>query len=187
MALIKNTISKSLGDLQIYIKCDILLLSYVGGGVMRFDTDSIIQTKRALYGGHIVSFQTQEEMVEEMAKIVTAERRANLLFWRATAMDDPKESKEWEEKLRTELEPYYEAVRAELERQVKACEKLPFYRRHIVQISAQEYPKAIEAGLRATESDLEPVNTFPVNVHIFLDVKKNQARGHTDSGHTVSR
>lgn len=163
------------------------MLSYVGGGLMRFDTDSIIQTRRALYGGNIISFQTQEEMVEEMAKIVTAERRSNLLFWQATAMDDQTEREEWEEKLRTELEPFYEAVRAELERQVKACEKLPFYRRHIVQISAQEYPQVIEAGLRAIKSDLEPVNTFPVNVHIFLNVKKNQARGHTEPGHTVRR
>jgi len=157
------------------------LLSYVGGGLMRFDTDSIIQTKQALNGGRIVSFQTQEEMVEEIAKHLTDEYRENLLFWRATAMDDPRESQEWEEKLRTELEPYYEAARAELECQVKACEELPFYRRHIVQVSAKKHPQVIAAGLRAVGSEAEPHNVFPVNVRIVLNVRKNQAQKYFDS------
>jgi len=157
------------------------LLSYVGGGLMRFDTDSIIQTKQALNGGRIVSFQTQEEMVEEIAKHLTDEYRENLLFWRATAMDDPRESQEWEEKLRTELEPYYEAARAELECQVKACEELPFYRRHIVQVSAKKHPQVIAAGLRAVGSEAEPPNVFPVNVRIVLNVRKNQAQKYFDS------
>lgn len=143
---------------------------------MRFDTDSIIQTKQALNGGRTVSFQTQEEMVEEMAKHLTAGYRDNLVFWRATAMDDPRESQEWEEKLRTELEPYYEAVRAELEHQVKVCEKFPFYRRHIVEISAKKHSQVIAAGLRAIGNELEPSNIFPVNVRIVLDVRKNQVQ-----------
>lgn len=176
VALIKNTISKSLGDLQIYIKCDILLLSYVGGGVMRFDTDSIIQTKRALNRGDVVPFTTQEEMVTEVAKQLTVEHKDHLEFWMATAMDEPMESKQWQEKLRTELEPYYEAVRAELESQVKACEQLPFYRKHIVEINSKKKPEVISAGLRAIGSDVSPSSTFPINVRIILDVRKNQVR-----------
>ncbi len=176
VALIKEHGFQKFENLQIYIKYDILLLSYVGGGVMRFDTDSIIQTKRALNRGDVVPFMTQEEMVTEVAKHLTAEHKDHLEFWMATAMDEPMESKQWQEKLRTELEPYYEAVRAELERQVKACEELPFYRKHIVQISSKKYPAVIAAGLRAIGSDLEPSTTFAINVRIVLDVRKNQVR-----------
>lgn len=148
---------------------------------MRFDTDSIIQTQRALNRGDIVSFPTQEEMVTEMAKQLTAEYRGHLVFWRATAIDDVAESCQWEERLRTELEPYYEAVHAELERQVKACEKLPFYRKHIVQISSKKYPTVIAAGLKAIGSELEPSNTFAINVRIVLDVRKNKVRKYIDA------
>lgn len=145
---------------------------------MRFDTDSIIQTRNALHKGDIVPFETQEEMVTGVAEVLALGFQQNLEFWKATAMDDVTETCQWQQRLQSEPEPYYEAVRAELERQVKACERFPFYRKKQVKIGSRKYSDVIAAGLSAIGGDQSPSNVFPINVLIVLDVRKNQVQQH---------
>jgi len=143
---------------------------------MRVNETSVIQTGKALDEGRIVSFKTQEEMVTEVAVLLALDYKSGLEFWQATAMDDPEEREMWIRKQETEIEPYYQGVRAELERQVKACEKLPFFRKHLVRISSKKYPAVIAAGLAALGSDNKPYNIFAVNVLIIIDVRKNRVQ-----------
>ncbi len=149
---------------------------------MRFDQKRIARMSQALWKGSVLTFPTQDVMITDVVAILTLRYKEHLEFWQVTAMDDRAEYRSWENRIKEEVDPYYDALRVALERAIQR-KKSGFYRllikigicKNEIRID-RKHSKIIQQALSAIGSITKPNSVLPCNVTWKLDLDKNLFR-----------
>lgn len=82
---------------------------------MCLDRSAVASLGNVLRDKGELTFETREELITSTSDILAFEYLLSLEFWRCTAMNDPEETKYWDEKISKEVGPYREALKLAIE------------------------------------------------------------------------